>query len=120
MKSMTGGLLVLSWALIVGCVASAPPGVGTWSVEMNTPLGMLPATLTLNEDGSGSMTSDQLPEASFSGAVFDGNDIAFSVEVDAQGQTLLLDFSGTVEGNSVSGQFGSNFGDFSVTGSRVE
>jgi hypothetical protein len=42
----------------------------------------------------------------------------FSAEVDAQGQMLVLEFSGTVEGDSVNGEFGSDFGAFGVTGSR--
>ncbi|MCY4265764.1 MAG: hypothetical protein OXE78_13050 [Gammaproteobacteria bacterium] len=118
MKKIIGGWLVLSLVLLVGCASSTPPGVGVWDVELNTPLGTLPATLTLNEDGSGMMGSDQLGEAPFDGATFDGNDIVFSVEVDAQGQTLMLDFTGSVQGDSVNGQFGSDFGDFSVSGTR--
>ena len=51
MKKLMNGWLVLSLAVLVGCAAAIPPGVGVWGVEMNTPLGALPATLTLNEDG---------------------------------------------------------------------
>ena len=120
MKNFISGCLVLSLALLVGCAASTPPGVGVWDVEMNTPLGPLPARLTLNADGSGMMGSEQLGETAIGGIAYDGNMIAFDAEVDVQGQTLVLEFSGAVEGDSVSGEFGSDFGDFAVTGSRVQ
>lgn len=120
MKKLMNGWLVLSLAVLVGCAASTPAGVGVWEVEMNTPLGALPATLTLNADGTGVMGSDQLGEAPIEGITFDGNSIAFDAEVDAQGQTLVLEFSGSVEGDSLSGEFGSDFGAFAVTGSRSQ
>ena len=120
MKKILSGWLAVSPLVLVGCAASTPPGVGVWDVEMNTPLGNLPATLTLNADGTGVMGSDQLGEAPIDGVTYDGNGIAFIAEVDAQGQTLVLEFTGTVEGDSVSGEFGSDFGAFAVTGSRAE
>lgn len=119
MKKLMSGLLVMSLALLVGCAAGGPaPGVGIWGVEMNTPLGALPATLTLNEDGSGSMSADGLGDAPIAGIMYDGNMVTFSAEVDAQGQTLVLDFSGTVEGDAINGEFGSDFGAFGVSGTR--
>lgn len=85
---------------------------------MNTPLGALPAILTLNEDGTGSMAADALGEAPIDGITYDGNIVTFVAEVDAQGTTLVLEFSGTVEGDSIEGEFDSDFGAFGVTGTR--
>lgn len=118
MKKLVSGLLALSLAVLVGCAASVPPAVGVWSVEMNTPLGALPATLTVNADGTGMMVADGLGEAPIEGITFDGNTMNFEAEVDAQGQTLVLEFNGTIEGDAVNGAFGSDFGDFGVTGTR--
>jgi len=119
MKKLIGGWLVLSLALLVGCATGGPPpGVGVWGIEMNTPLGALPATLTLNADGSGSMSADQLGDAPISGITYEGNTVGFSAEIDAQGQTLVLDFTGAVEGDSLEGEFGSDFGAFGVSGTR--
>ena len=120
MKKLLSGWLILSLAILVGCAAAAPPAVGVWGVEMNTPLGALPAVLTINADGSGSMSADGLGEAPLSGITFDGNAVSFEAEVDAQGQTLVLDFNGTVEGDSMDGEFGSDFGAFGVSGSRQQ
>ncbi len=66
MKNFTKGWLALTLVALIGCAASTPPAVGVWGVEMNTPLGNIPATLTINEDGSGSMGADQLGEAPIS------------------------------------------------------
>lgn len=118
MKKLVSGLIALTLTVLVGCTASVPPAVGVWDVEMTTPLGALEATLTVNADGSGMMASEALGEAPISGITFDGNAMNFEAEVDAQGQTLVLVFNGTIEGDAVNGAFGSDFGDFAVTGTR--
>lgn len=112
------GILVAAMALLVACAAGSPPGVGIWGITMNTPLGAMPATLTINDDGSGLMAVDGLGETALSGIMLDGSDVSFEAAVDAQGQTLVLEFTGAVEGDSIEGEFGSDFGAFSVTGSR--
>lgn len=110
--------MALTLTVLVGCASGPAPAVGVWAVEMNTPLGALPATLTVNADGTGMMAADGLGETPISGIAFDGNMFMFEAEVDAQGQSLVLEFNGTVEGDSVSGEFGSDFGAFGVTGTR--
>lgn len=117
-KKLTSGLLALGLIALVGCAASVPPAVGVWDVELNTPLGAMPATLTVNEDGTGNMAADGLGETPIDGITFDGNSFAFEAAVDAQGQSLVLEFNGTVDGDSVAGEFGSDFGAFGVSGSR--
>lgn len=102
---------------IAGCNRN-PAGVGVWDVSMNTPLGMMDATLTLNADGSGSMSTLELGEAPLEGAVYDGNNVSFDIEVDAQGQVVVLGFNGQVDGDAINGQFSSDFGSFAATGTR--
>ncbi len=118
MKKLLSGLLVLSLATLVGCAAGTNPAVGAWNIEMNTPLGAMPAVLTINADGTGSMAADGLGEAPLAGIMVEGNAVNFDAEVDAQGQTLVLEFKGTIEGDSLTGEFGSDFGAFGVTGTR--
>jgi len=116
-RNLMSGFCVLVAAVLVGC-ASTPAAVGVWDVELNTPLGAMPATLTINEDGTGSMAAEGMGSSPLSGIMFDGNMVAFDAEIDAQGQTIFLEFSGNVEGDSMTGEFGSDFGAFGVTGSR--
>lgn len=110
--------LVTVLLLFVGC-ASAPsnPAVGAWNVNINTPVGDQAGVWTLAADGTGVMGSDQGDQA-ISGIMYDGNGVSFSVDIDAGGQALSLSFTGTVDGDSLVGEFGSDFGAFDVSGSR--
>ncbi len=118
MKKLAQVLLVSSLTFIFGCAASQPPAAGAWDVEWNTPLGKLTSVLTLNSDGSGHMATQGMGDGPLSGIRFDGNTVNFEVTVDAQGQSLPLDFNGTVNGDSIEGSFGSDFGQFALTGTR--
>ncbi|GJM12388.1 MAG: hypothetical protein DHS20C12_07910 [Pseudohongiella sp.] len=105
-------------AILVACAAGAAnPAVGSWDTVVVSPIGDQPSVWTINADGTGMMSSDQGDQA-IDGIVFDGNNLSFDLDIDAGGQFLSLSFSGTVEGDSLSGVFGSDFGDFDVTGTR--
>tara|TARA_B100000029_G_scaffold35732_3_gene33601 strand:- start:30281 stop:30637 length:357 start_codon:yes stop_codon:yes gene_type:complete len=112
----TYGLLLITIALI-GCAASVPPAVGMWDVELNTPLGAQQVVLTIDTDGTGSFAGPQ-GEQGIEGIMFDGNGLTFSLAFDAQGQSVTLDFSGSIEGNALNGEFNTPFGSLAVSGSR--
>ncbi|MEZ5489352.1 MAG: hypothetical protein R3F50_03425 [Gammaproteobacteria bacterium] len=117
MNKLFGGSLMAMVLVLASCAASAPSAVGVWNIEMSTPLGAMPATLTIAEDGTGSMAGD-MGQQNLSGIMFDGDAVNFSTSLDAQGQSITLDFSGTIDGDSLTGEFGSDFGAFGVTGTR--
>lgn len=102
---------------LAACAAGPAPGVGMWDVNINTPVGAQTGVWTINADGSGVMGSD-LGDQTLDGIMLEGDTIAFDVDIDAGGQSLSLSFSGTVEGDSFEGEFSSDFGAFSVTGTR--
>lgn len=108
---------VIFAALAACATGPANPFVGTWDTVASTPVGNQPATWTIAEDGTGLMSSDQGNQA-IDGIVVAGNNVSFELIIDAGGQTLALSFNGVVEGDSLSGAFGSDFGDFAVTGTR--
>ncbi|MCY4016337.1 MAG: hypothetical protein OXE80_06740 [Gammaproteobacteria bacterium] len=118
MNRITGGSLFLALVFLAGCASAPPPAVGVWGVNMDTPLGPIPVTLTLNADGSGMMSADPLGDAPVADVMYDGANVSFSTEIDAQGQTVMLDFSGAVEGDTLDGAFATDFGDLQVTGTR--
>lgn len=118
MKNVLRSSLVLLTFLLAACAATTPAGVGAWNINMNTPVGAMPAMLTLNADGSGAISVEGMGETQFNGVTFDGNAINFAANVEAQGQSLTLDFTGTVDGDSLTGEFGTDFGAFGVTGTR--
>ncbi|MBL4729024.1 MAG: hypothetical protein JKY40_06820 [Gammaproteobacteria bacterium] len=71
----------------------------------------------MNADGTGDMASDVL-NAPLSGIVYEGNTATFTAEISVQGQEIVLDFTGTAEGDSLTGEFGSDFGAMEVTATR--
>ncbi len=103
---------------LTACAAGVSnPVVGTWDTVATTPVGDQPAVWTIAADGTGMMSGDQGDQA-IDGIVMDDNSLSFEVSVDAGGQILDLSFSGIVEGDSLSGAFASDFGEFAVTGTR--
>jgi len=120
-KIVTRLIRKLSWAavivLLASCAASVSPGVGVWDISISTPVGEQGGTWTINADGTGIMGGDQGDQA-IEGIVLDGNSVAFDVDIDAGGQSLSLSFSGTVAGDSLNGEFDSDFGAIAVSGTR--
>jgi len=95
---------------------------GTWNVTMNTPMGSQPATLELAEDGgtlTGSMSSAAMgAPMELSDGTVDGDTLAWKAAM-TQPMPMTLEFSATVDGDSISGnvKLGS-FGDASFEGTR--
>lgn len=118
MKNILTGSLMALVLVLAGCAATQNPAVGAWDISMNTPVGAMPAVLTIAEDGTGNMAADGMGSAALSGITVDGNAVTFSAAIDAQGQSLTLTFNGTIDGDSLTGEFGSDFGSFGVTGTR--
>jgi len=118
---MTKFIRTLSIATVLvflaACAAAPAPGVGAWDVSINTPVGAQTGVWTINADGTGVMGGEQGDQV-LDGIMLEGNTIAFDVDIDAGGQSLSLSFSGTVDGDSFEGEFSSDFGPFSVTGTR--
>lgn len=120
MKRIFKGLVFLTANVLLAACASAPanPFVGVWDVSINTPMGVMGATLDVASDLSGAMRSDQLGATAMKGVTVTGNAVSFNVVIDAQGQTLPLSFAGTIDGRNLSGNFDSDFGAIPVTAVR--
>tara|TARA_B110000858_G_scaffold197470_2_gene259238 strand:- start:56382 stop:56744 length:363 start_codon:yes stop_codon:yes gene_type:complete len=119
MKKILSGLLVLSLAVLVGCVASGPPpAVGVWDATVNSPQGSLAVVLTMNADGSGEMTANMFGSTPISDIAYADNTTAFTATISVQGQQVVLDFTGAVEGDTLSGVFDSSYGPSDVTATR--
>ena len=84
---------------------------------MDTPAGAQAVVLTISENGTGSMAGAQ-GEQAISAIVLKGNAISFEANINAQGQSITLNFSGTVDGDALSGGFSTPFGELEVTGMR--
>ncbi|PCI75753.1 MAG: hypothetical protein COB20_12165 [SAR86 cluster bacterium] len=113
-NSVAAAMLVILTACAGG---NTNPFAGSWDTVATTPVGNQDSVWTISEDGTGIMSGDA-GEQAIDGIVVDGNNVSFDVVIDAGGQSLSLSFSGVVEGDSLTGAFGSDFGDFNVTGTR--
>jgi hypothetical protein len=79
---------------------------GTWKLTINTPMGAQESTLVLNTSG-GTPTATQAAGSGDGRPVDDlsvsGNDVSWKASI-TRPMALTLEFSGTVEGDSMSGK----------------
>jgi len=94
--------------------------LGNWKLTMNTPMGTQTPTIIISEEGEdykgtmdGPMGTVDLEEISI-----DGSSFGFKAEVDSPMGKIKLAFKGTVDGDSVSGQFDTPMGPTQFTGDR--
>jgi hypothetical protein len=77
---------------------------GTWNLTMETPMGERPSTLVVKVAGGkleGTQSAEGQTAQIFEGRV-NGNDLGWKVSI-TQPMPLTLDFSGTVEGDAMTG-----------------
>ncbi len=94
---------------------------GTWNITTNTPMGAQKGTLELATDGgalSGKMSGQQ-GEIELKDGTVDGNSVSWKADITSP-MAMTLEFSGTVDGDSISGnvKLGA-FGNASFSGSRA-
>ena len=93
---------------------------GNWNLVVSTPIGERRATLSLKADG-GTLTGSQMADGN-TAETFDstvnGNQLAWKVSI-SDPMPLTLEFSGTVDGNELTGSVMlGNFGSSSFSGTR--
>ena len=94
---------------------------GNWNIVMTTPMGERKATLVLKSSGS-TLTGTQAGEqgsAEIADGKVDGNKVSWKVSIQNP-MPLTLEFTGTVDGDSMKGDMGVGFmGSFPFTGTRA-
>jgi len=126
MKSLIA--IAASLLILAGCVTtqtSAPPPAapakpappagpnvsGTWTLTVESPMGSNESTATFQQSAgalSGKIASER-GETTLTGTI-DNSTIAFSININMQGQALKIDYSGQVTGDAMSGTV--KFGDY--------
>jgi len=84
---------------------------GTWKLTIETPNGPGGPTVVFKQEGE-ELTGTykgRFGDAPLKGTV-KGNDIKFTVKVNAQGQEVLVEYAGTVDGDTMKGKV--KFGEF--------
>jgi hypothetical protein len=96
---------------------------GNYSIEIDTPMGKQTAKLILKTDGSalsGSVESQIGGLNEFSGGRVNGNDVAWSMELNSPMGKIDLDYKGTVAGDDISGEVKvGNIGSSPFKGKRI-
>ena len=79
---------------------------GTYNIEIETPMGNRPSTLTLEPEGKtlSGYNSDEMGTQTFEDGTVNGNDFSFSLIMTSAVGDLNLTYTGTVNGDTVSGQ----------------
>ena len=95
---------------------------GTWELNVESPMGSRASDAIFTQSGEtlgGKMVSPR-GEVPLTGTI-DGDTVKFGINVNVQGQSLQIDYSGTVTGDTMSGTvvFGS-FGDGKWTGKKKQ
>jgi hypothetical protein len=113
-------LVFAMMALTAMQVSRAADVTGTWIMTVQTSAGSGSPTFTLIQKGeaiSGTYKG-QLGEAPVTGTM-SGNDMTLEFNIDAQGQSLTIKYTGKVDGKTVSGNVALGaFGSGTFTGTK--
>jgi len=94
---------------------------GKWEIVINSPMGAQKAALDITTNG-GSLTGTQTAQQGsgpLENGKVDGNSVSWSAKI-TNPLPLTLDFSGTVDGDKLSGSVkAGSFGSFPFTGNRT-
>lgn len=109
--------------LITGCATtgggSVDPFVGTWDLVVESALGTTEQTLVVGSDMTGAIDIDGV-SVEITNVATDGNNATFDVVFDIQGQELAAKFEGIIDGDSISGEYVTELGNGTVTGTRAQ
>jgi hypothetical protein len=121
-------------AIVVSTPAFAAdsPVAGTWATEAKSDFGTFKSTWTVAESG-GTYTVDVKdapqeggpgggdgapPKSTISNVAVDGSTLTFDRELVMGDMTIKLSYKVTADGNNLTGQTHSDFGDIPITGTR--
>lgn len=111
LEIIMAAVLALSVILVPAASAADNANVnGEWAITVETPNGTGTPTVTFKQDGENltGTYKGRLGETGLKGTI-KGNDIKFTITVNFQGQDLAIEYSGTVDGDSMKGK--AKFGD---------
>lgn len=104
----------------MGIVCSAPAWAGpegVYAITSQSPMGEMESTLTINEDGTGSVEG-MMGKSKFSDATIDGNNFHFDMTVHSPMGEMEMTYEGMVDGDAVSGHITNPMGGSDFSGDR--
>lgn len=94
---------------------------GTWNLTLNSPLGDQSARLDITGD-EGALQATLAGKGDATAVerfAVNGNEVSFAADADTPVGRLNLAFTGTVEGDRMSGKYQTPFGGFDFSGTRA-
>ena len=93
---------------------------GTWNITVESPMGAQQTKVELKSDGGSLVGTDHGPNGitQIADGKVDGNNVSWKISITTP-MAITLEFSGTVDNNSISGRVKAGmFGTFPFTGDR--
>ena len=94
------------------------PVTGKWKLTISTPMGTQTPTLTINEDGTGSLESPRGTQ-SVTDLKIAGESISYKVQVSAMGRDFTLSCNATANGDELKGRMDTPMGGADFSGVRI-
>jgi hypothetical protein len=92
--------------------------LGVWDAETDGAEYTFVFTFTMEDGKLAGVFEGQSGEVEMQNLTFDDNKVTFTVEIDAGGQGMAIDFEATVDGDSLEGQLSMEFGEAPITGAK--
>ena len=92
--------------------------LGVWDAETEGAQYTFVFTFKLEDGKLVGTFEGQSGEVEMQNVTFEHNQVTFTVEIDAGGQGMVIDFEATIDGDSLEGQLAMEFGEASITGTK--
>jgi hypothetical protein len=114
------GIVVASW-ITVGAAAAQPSVAGNWTLEVDSPQGVMKVALALSVSGEAlkGTISSEMGETPLTGTVKDGA-IKFSFDFAGPQGPMSVTTTGTVTGDDIKGEMDYGMGVAPFSGKRAE
>lgn len=126
-KTVFAAVVASATVIAAPAYAQSSPVLGNWDTEAVTDFGTFKATLTVAEaNGAYAIEMKDVPAegapppgaSSISDVTVNGANFSFKRTIDFQGQPIVLNYTGTVDGNALTATASSDFGAVPVKGTR--
>ncbi len=112
-------LFILSVALLSASQKNEYEGLlGEWDVQ--TEDGQYTFVFVFSMDGENlkGLFKGTSGDYEMEGLSFENNELSFTVNIDAGGQTMTIDYRATIEGDTLKGYLSMEYGEASITGKK--
>lgn len=92
--------------------------LGEWDVQTEDGQFMFVFTFSLEEDVLSGMFEGPTGDVEMADISFEGNELMFTVTIDAGGQIVVVDFSATIEEDSLEGFLSMEMGEMNISGKK--